>query len=186
MNWQSSRIVDLYIKWIVFTLFFFSNVSVKAWEVDLSRRQRYLEQMRKPASVPASMNEKVEPAKTEDTTFWKAVVPEGLLSSLQSAAGEAQNVVILHTENGFVPETVPLKKGMKYRIHVVNINEKEKNVSFVVDAFSEQHSAYFGKEKVFEISPKTGGVFSFLCPESAKQGKFVVLPDDDSRKPASP
>lgn len=186
MNLLSSRIVNLYIKWAVFTLCFFTNVSVKAWEIDLSRRQKDLEKMRKPASVPAATM--AEPAKieTESPTFWKAIVPESFSDTMAAAGGAAREVVILHTDEGFVPDSITLRKGQKYKVHVVNISEKNPNISFILDAFSEHHSTYFAKHKVFELTPKTGGVFSFVSPETAKQGKFVILGEDENRKPASP
>ena len=63
------------------------------------------------------------------------------------------------------------------------MNQKEKNASFILDAFSEQHATYFGVEKNFQIQPKVEGIFSFQCPEMSHQGKFVVV-SDEPRKPA--
>ncbi len=93
----------------------------------------------------------------------------------------------MNTDKGFVPETVRLKKGGNYRIHVVNVNGKEKNVSFVLDAFSEHHNTVFGEQKTFSVSPKTDGIFSYQCPETAVQGKFIIYTDAGAadRKPAS-
>lgn len=109
---------------------------------------------------------------------------KSLLSKVfQEISSPSQTLVILNTENGFVPDQLRLKKGVNYRIHVVNVNEKEKNVSFVLDAFSEHHATYFGKQKTFEISPKTEGIFSYQCPETAKQGRIVIYGDE--RTPAS-
>ena len=66
------------------------------------------------------------------------------------------------------------------------MNEKEKNVSFILDAFSEHHGTFYGQPKEFNIIPKAEGIFSFQCPETAKQGKIVVTgAEDASRKPAS-
>lgn len=142
--------------------------SALAWDVDFSRRQvdfkRVSNQSRLPASVGTS--EKV-----------------GLMDKVFDLAEPTQDLVILNTPKGFVPETVHLRKGATYRVHVVNVNESEKNVSFVLDAFSEHHNTVFGKARTFTISPKADGVFDFLCPETATQGRFVVAAPE--RAPAS-
>lgn len=93
----------------------------------------------------------------------------------------------MNTEKGFVPAQVRLKKGGNYRIHVVNVNNKEKNVSFVLDAFSEHHNTVFGEQKTFHVTPKTDGIFSYQCPETAVQGKFIIYSDaaTPDRMPAS-
>jgi plastocyanin domain-containing protein len=98
-----------------------------------------------------------------------------------------QDIVILNTDKGFVPETVRVKKGSSYRIHVVNVNSKDKNVSFVLDAFSEHHNTVYGQDRTFNINPKVDGIFSYQCPETAMQGKFIVISNtpDSERKPAS-
>lgn len=92
----------------------------------------------------------------------------------------------MNTDKGFVPATVRVKSGMNYRVHVVNINEDNKNISFVMDAFSEHHATYFGSLKTFNIRPKQQGVFTFQCPETSAQGKLVVYPAVNlNRLPAS-
>lgn len=176
MNSLNSPIAKRFTKtsFAKFALFFiasFLQVSVKAWEVDMSRREKDLDKFRGPASVEAEKKDKT----------WL----QGLFQATPNFENE-QEIVILNTDKGFVPETLKLKKGKSYKIHVVNVNEKEKNTSFVLDAFSEHHGTYFGQLKTFELSPKTDGVFSFLCPETSKQGRIIVIPDGDSgRKPAS-
>jgi hypothetical protein len=91
-------------------------------------------------------------------------------------AGEpTQDIVILNTERGFVPNTIRVRKDGRYLIHVVNVNEKEKNVSFILDGFSEHHATFFGKVKTFRLEPRREGVFSFMSPETAVEGKFIVF-----------
>jgi len=139
---------------------------VRAWDVDMSRRDKDLQKTDGPAA-------------TEPST-------ENLVGSFFDSTGPTQEIVILNTEKGFVPETLRLKKGGNYKIHVVNVNEKEKNVSFILDAFSEHYGTFYGQPKEFSIVPKAEGIFSFQCPETAKQGKIVVTgPDEVARKPAS-
>lgn len=93
----------------------------------------------------------------------------------------------MNTDKGFVPETLHLKKGQRYRIHVVNVNASSKNVSFIMDAFSEHHATFFGQQTSFEVSPQVEGIFSYQCPETAMQGKLVVYTMDalSQRQPAS-
>ncbi|MBC7371745.1 MAG: cupredoxin domain-containing protein, partial [Bdellovibrionaceae bacterium] len=92
----------------------------------------------------------------------------------------------LNTEKGFVPETIRVKKGSNYRVHIVNVNQKEKNISFVLDAFSEHHNTVYGQERTFNLNPKVDGIFSYQCPETAVQGRVIVISDGPSdRKPAS-
>lgn len=150
----------------LFVALSFVQVTVKAWEIDLSRRKQDLQKLKGHGPEPAQLSNKP--------------MVDGLFQSLEPT----QEIVILHTDKGFIPETVRLRKGNNYRISIVNVNEKEKNTSFILDAFSEHHGTYFGQPKSFEISPKVEGVFSYQCPETAKQGKIVVLPDGD-RKPAN-
>lgn len=160
----------LSLKVALFLAVSFMHVSVRAWEVDLSRRQGDLQKMksRGPASV-------VTENKSETS----------MLSGIFTSLDPAQEIVIMNTDKGFVPETLQLKAGRTYKIHVVNVNESAKNVSFVFDAFSEHHGTFYGQPKTFEISPKIEGVFSFQCPETAKQGRVVVAPTNEGRRPAS-
>jgi plastocyanin len=151
---------------------FLTITSAHAWEVDMSRRQvdfnRITDQNRLPASVS-----------TDET--------KSVFGSVFDSVEPTQDIVILNTDKGFVPDTVRVKKGSNYKIHVVNVSNKDKNVSFVLDAFSEHHNTVYGQEKTFNLSPKVDGVFSYQCPETAVQGKFIVIsnPADTERKPAS-
>ncbi|UYL09014.1 cupredoxin domain-containing protein [Bdellovibrio sp. SKB1291214] len=155
------------------TALFITSVA-NAWEVDFSRRQVDFNKVTNEDRLPASIK--------EDQSV-------SILSNVFDSVEPTQDIVIMNTEKGFVPETVRLKKGNNYRIHVVNVNGKEKNVSFVLDAFSEHHNTVFGEEKTFKVMPKTDGIFSYQCPETAVQGKFIIYSDANSapggRKPAS-
>lgn len=145
------------------------------WKVDLSRRQKAVrDQDMRDARTPAS--------NSDEKTFFDALFESG---------EPMQELVILNTDKGFLPPMVRLRKGGKYLVHVVNVNEKEKNISFVLDGFSEHHSTFYGKVKSFRIEPKKEGVFSFNCPETSIEGRLVVyqpkgaeLPTD-VRAPAS-
>jgi hypothetical protein len=167
VNLQNSHRVPNFTKVLVFILAFFVQVSVKAWEVDFSRRHKDIGKTRGPATLES---------KDQSGLFGAAIDFE--------ATGPTQEVVILNTDKGFVPESIKLRKGHHYRIHVVNVNEKEKNVSFILDSFSEHHGTFYGQPKSFTLTPKTDGIFSFQCPETAKQGKLIIY-SDEPRKPAT-
>lgn len=141
--------------------------SAEEWKVDFSRRAKPEES--KTATEVGGESSFV----TESKNF---VV--GLFDSSEPV----QEMVILNTEKGFVPATVRVRQNGNYRIHVVNVNEKDKNISFVLDAFSEHHATYFGKLKTFEIRPKKTGVFRFISPETSAQGRLVVYPAPESNQ----
>lgn len=166
MSLLNIRLVRSCTRAVLFILAFFVQVTVHAWDVDLSRRQKDLQNSVGPGVV-------AEPK-----------TPENPLQGYFEVSGPSQEVVIIQTENGFVPETIRLKKGSVYKLHVVNVNAKAKNVSFIMDAFAEHHGTFFGQDQTFVISPKSEGVFSFQCPETAKQGHLVIY-GDEARQPAS-
>ena len=166
MNWLSLRIVKSFTKLLVFVMAFFIQVQVKAWDVDFSRRSKELQKAKGPGVLEQTEKK------------------EGLVDSFLESLGPTQEVVILNTTSGFVPDTIKLKKGQNYRFHIVNVNEKEKNVSFILDAFSEHHGTYFGQPKAFSLAPKMDGIYSFQCPETSKSGRIIVY-TDETRKPAA-
>lgn len=149
---------------IIYINIFFFMIPIltfaEGWKVDLSRRK--IE-----SREPASLTDVAEPSQSK-----------GFMSRLLTGTGHAQEAVILLTESGFIPQNVRVKRDQTYRIHVVNVNEKEKNISFVMDAFSEHHAAFYGKIRSFEIRPQKEGVYKFFSPETAAQGRLVVVPKD--------
>lgn len=92
-----------------------------------------------------------------------------------------KEIVILNTETGFIPEKIRVKKGEAYKVHVVNLNMKEKNVSFLMDSFTQSHNTVFGIKKSFNIEPQIEGVYSFQCPETGLQGQLIVVKDTDNK-----
>jgi hypothetical protein len=140
------------------------------WKIDFSRRQQQTRSsdMRSPASVGVHAPEPT------------------LLQAVLQGGEAAQEIVVLNTDKGFVPNTLRVRRGEVYQIHVVNVNDKERNVSFVLDSFSEHHATYYGKLKSFVIRPVKEGVYKFVSPETAAQGKLVVYPGAaENRSPAS-
>lgn len=157
-------------KAFLFSLFFFMQVKVHAdWNVDLSRRQTdftRIENQRMPATTNMDTN-----ATKNDADILEA------LKKVVNPVEPSQEIVILQTEKGFVPEMIHLKKNDVYKVHVVNLNLKEKNISFVMDAFSQTHNTVYGLIKTFTIQPKIEGVYSFQSPETGFLGKVVITPD---------
>lgn len=168
MNSVNSKIVQVCTKTIL--AFFVATSTAMAWEIDLSRRQVDFDKVNNESRLPASVNE----TKSID-----------IMGSALDVAEPMQDIVILNTENGFVPDTVRLRKGAAYKITLVNVNPKQKNASFILDAFSEHHNTVFGQTRMFYVSPKMDGVFSFQCPETATQGRLVITSEAGNRKPAS-
>jgi hypothetical protein len=168
------------------------------WSIDFSRRnlktrERDLNAVsrseRQPAAVHGGQRADQGAHSTAnevvDTTA-KAIVSRGVLDSVFDAGEPIQDMVILLTDKGFTPSTLRVRKGGRYRIHVVNVNEREKNVSFILDGFSEHHAIYYGKIKVFVLEPKKDGAYSFQSPETSSEGKLIVFNAQLSvRSPAS-
>ncbi|OFZ30396.1 MAG: hypothetical protein A2622_08275 [Bdellovibrionales bacterium RIFCSPHIGHO2_01_FULL_40_29] len=179
MNSANFKLAKSFTRGFLFSFCFFAQVTVHAWEIDLSRRQTkptQIENVRMPASQ--SLNVKnVE--KTTDQEIMEA------LKNVVNPADISREIVIVNTDAGFVPDTVQVKKGEAYKIHVVNLNMKEKNTSFLMDSFTQSHNTMYGNLKTFVIEPKVEGVFSYQCPETGVHGKLVVVPDVTVRKTAS-
>jgi plastocyanin domain-containing protein len=155
-------------KAIIFAFVFcFSFQAQSEWTFDFSRRSKDIKDY-----------EKMMPKESlkQKTIFQSVFEPSVPL----------QEVVIMNTDRGFIPSTLNVKEGMRYKVHIVNINETEKNISFVMDAFSEHHATYFGKVKTFTIEPKKSGVYSFQCPETSAQGRLVVYPGRSALGPRLP
>lgn len=159
------------------------------WKVDFSRRTQEMPSLQETQELsrgPASADVPVEVQPVPLNAAPVQASAPGFFESLISPPSEAQEIVVLNTEKGFVPSTVRVKKGMTYQIHVVNVNDKEKNVSFVLDSFSEHQATFYGKIKTFTIRPQKEGVYKFVSPETAAQGKLVVYPSGtENRLPAS-
>lgn len=147
-----------------------SSTMTHAWEFDFSRRKTG-------EAIKASGGTPLVPTNAESYSHL-----------LPTPSAVERELVILNTEKGFVPNQLSVRKGEKYLLHVVNINEKDKNVSFVMDQFQHYGSTYYGKMKSFRIEPKAEGIFSFQCPESSFEGRLVVIGETQElilRQPAS-
>lgn len=145
------------------------------WKVDLSRRQKAVRDA--DLSAAGGQNLADPPAPTSARGQLGGAVTTML-------DGEpTQEFVVLNTERGFVPSALRLRNGSRNTIHVVNVNEKDKNISFVLDAFGEHHATYYGKIKTFRLDPKKDGTYSFQCPETSAEGRLIVYSSGGSTSP---
>lgn len=147
---------------IAFAIIFAAN-SVFAFEIDFSRRKPFMKSNEVQGEAP-QMTLTPEPTSVEN---------------VKVNFEASQDIVILNTDKGFVPKTLALREGVKYKIHVVNVNDKEKNVSFIMSAFAQHHGTYYGQIKTFEVTPSKEGVYTYQCPETSLEGKVVVIPPTD-------
>lgn len=151
---------------LLFFIYFFSIPAAGDWAIDLSRRRKDL---KPPEQMPTADKRN-----------------ESFFDFLTEGTSPAQEIVLLNTPAGFVPSTLRLREGQNYKIHIVNVNENQKNVSFILDSFAEHHATFFGKVKTFQIEPKKTGVYPFSCPETAAQGRIVIYsPSSPVRRAAS-
>ena len=157
----NSTLGMLYIKVITVLL-----VALNAWgiEIDFSRRTGEL-QKTIPSMNPDPQGNRVKRSYIQGQEF---------IESLFKATGSEMDIVILHTDTGFVPKTLYFMTDQLYRVHVVNVSKKQKNSSFIFDAFAEHHGIYFGEQKTFEVHPRQNGTFSFFSPESGYRGEVMV------------
>jgi hypothetical protein len=207
-NRQTDRLISEYpvlFGWTRFIIFCLSMAIVSGaqagWSVDFSRRvqssrEDELRQFRAAERAPANVKADGDPGFLSNNTE-DSVLPssdqetsssgmKGVFDTVFETSGPIQDVVILNTDRGFVPSTVRVRKNARYRVHVVNVNEKEKNVSFILDGFSEHHATYYGKTKSFMLDPKKEGTYSFQSPETAAEGRLIVFnPQISLRSPAS-
>ncbi len=129
------------------------------WSIDLSRRTESM-RIKELQAHPAEKAEQGEATKSN------------ILERLFDPGEPQQDIVILSTERGFVPNVIRVRKDGRYRVHVVNVNEREKNISFILDGFSENHATYFGKVKTFQLEPRKEGTYSFLSQKLQWKGSL--------------
>lgn len=137
----------------------FSSLSCADWSIDFSRRQKDLIELERQREI----------FKEEKKT---------ILDMVTDRQEAMQDLVIINTQEGFQPKKIQVKRDQRYRIHVVNVNKQHKNISFMMDAFSQHHGTYFGDEVVFEIEPRKEGLFDFQCPETTARGQLIVYASD--------
>ena len=166
--------------WILAVYLLVTPLLAHAFEVDFSRRQiefeKVFDQNRKPASVDG--------VDGEDPSRVPAVSSQSLIEKVFDVPTETQEVALLVTEGGFVPAKIFLRKDVQYIFYVVNVHPREKNMSIVLDAFTEHQTLPFGQTRKIEIRPKAAGVFLFQSPELGTSGQLVITDSTPSRKPS--
>ncbi|MDX9731681.1 MAG: hypothetical protein RBT63_07920 [Bdellovibrionales bacterium] len=183
---------------VMVALLVVETAHASGWKIDLSRRTRQMRTQellldkagrdsredttygddrgfRSPASVRAFDGEPTGTNPGRDD--------RGFVDRLFDPGAPSQDIVIMNTERGFVPNTIRVRKDGRYTVHIVNVNEKEKNVSFILDGFAEHHATYFGKVKSFVLEPRKDGVYSFISPETASEGRLIVYAHTPSENP---
>lgn len=163
----------------------FSQAALADWSIDLSRRTQQMRKQelnRSPAAVKRYDGEGAKNVNVNENENVDGLplIEEGerdrsFVDRIFDPGEPTQDIVILNTARGFVPNTIRIRKDGRYMVHVVNVNEKEKNVSFILDGFSEHHATFFGKVKTFKLEPRKEGVYSFMSPETAVEGRFIVF-----------
>jgi hypothetical protein len=141
-----------------------------AWEVDFSRRAKdrmpaQAQGDSVPAPKPMDNSPQPLPSKNLDSFVKRAPISNA----------DRQEFVILNTPHGFIPSQVRLRKGLHYLVHVVNVNENKKNISFMLDAFNQHYATFYGEIKTFNLDPDKEGIYDFQCPETSTSGKLVVF-----------
>lgn len=161
----------------IFSFFFFVQVKVHAQIVEAGDNKETV-------TAPHSEAKTVMPTQNSISKPTEASLKQkdgDILKAIRKAVQPVEptnQIVILNTETGFVPAKVRVKKGESYKVHIVNINMREKNVSFIMDSFTQSHNTVFAQSKTFTIEPQVEGVYSYQCPETGVQGQLVVVGDD--------
>lgn len=172
-------IVPYFFNGFLFVLFFFVQVKVRA-------------EIQAELTIPKVNPQIIVPTKsviTKPTEASAKQKDDEIRLAIRNAVQPVEptkEIVILNTETGFIPDKVSVKKGVAYKVHIVNLNMKEKNVSFIMDSFTQSHNTVYGLMRSFNIEPQVEGVYSYQCPETGIQGQLIVVSDaQNSRKPAS-
>ena len=171
----------------------FSHAVFAEWKIDFSRRREQLLQEEKRHSVSYKKQQRGLASVVENNTV-SDENQTGFLDMAFDRQGPQQELVIMHNEQGFFPPNLRVNKNQRYKVHVVNVSKKSKNVSFMLDAFSQHHGTFFGEPVSFVIEPRKEGLYKFQCPETAAIGQLVVtgtnpvespLQNIELRQPAS-
>lgn len=156
-------------KGFLFAFFFFAQVKINAQEAEIAPPQTEARIVAPTQSVISRPTGRSMKQKDDE-------LAQAIRRAVQPVE-PTKEIVILNTESGFIPSKVRVKKGEAYKVHVVNLNMREKNVSFLMDSFSQSHNTVFGVKKTFNIEPQVEGIYSYQCPETGVQGQLIVVKD---------
>ncbi len=173
----ASNYIKLFFRTALFAFCFFAQIKVHAQIVEAGDNKDSI-------TVPHSESKVVMPTQfviVKPGEVNAKIKDELILKAIRKAVQPVEpsnQIVILNTEKGFIPDHVRVKKGEAYKVHIVNINMREKNVSFIMDSFTQSHNTVYGIEKTFNIEPQVEGIYSYQCPETGLQGQLVVVGED--------
>jgi len=178
VNFKTAKnYTSTFMKAFIFAFFFLVQVKVHAQIVEAGDNKDAI-------TAPQTSSKVVMPTQNVIVKPTEATVKQKdteILRAIRKAVQPVEptnQIVILNTERGFVPDKVRVKKGEAYKVHVVNINMREKNTSFIMDSFTQSHNTVFATEKTFNIEPQVEGVYSYQCPETGMQGQLVVVSEE--------
>jgi plastocyanin domain-containing protein len=170
--------IKLFFRAFVFTFFFLTHVKINAQIVEAGDNKDAV-------TAPKTESKTIMPTKSVISKPGEATAGQKdteILKAIHKAVQPVEptnQIVILNTEKGFVPDKIRVKKGEAYKVHVVNINMREKNTSFIMDSFTQSHNTVFAAEKTFNIVPQVEGIYSYQCPETGVQGQLIVVSDEN-------
>lgn len=85
-------------------------------------------------------------------------------------------VVIIHTDEGFIPSRLFLKPNREYLFYLVNVSQQHRLAHYLFDGLGNRGKMEFGEVVKLKVRVLVNHEFLLHCPES---GKTVVLNFDD-------
>jgi len=85
-----------------------------------------------------------------------------------------QVATVTLTENGYVPDTIKLKRGKLARITFVRAVEATCGTAVVIPAFNIKRDLPLKEPVVIDFTPGKRGVFNFTCGMGMLEGKIIV------------
>jgi heme/copper-type cytochrome/quinol oxidase subunit 2 len=143
----------------VFLLASTAKVEIQAIETNTSAR------------VPAQM--KTEEVKVNQRDFQAR--------DLFQSPRLSKEVVLLHTDTGFVPKSLVLDTAHVFELTVVNVNSRTKAASFFIDEFGVQQAMPYAETKKVHLIPKQSGKYFVVSPESGFEAHVIVIDSPKER-----
>lgn len=85
------------------------------------------------------------------------------------------DLVIIHTESGFIPSQLVLNTKQAFNLYIVNTHPFKKTSSFQIEGFGVSGEMPFSKEKKITLKPKKAGLYTLVSLESNYQVRLIVL-----------
>jgi|GEM_PF-5798791 len=174
-------------KTFLFIIFSVIQIQVKALEVDWSKRISTRNMTTSfssgsPHPSPSSFSTAPfrQPATSQDsvtvTIDDSTAVNQEWLNEVFQGPREVQQIVVLHTQEGFLPKQVMMNTSTRYELILVNVHPSQKLASYFLDDMGvQEESMPFGEVKKIILVPKKAGVYSLYSPESGWDAQVVVI-----------